>query len=141
MRDASHLLSPSRKILSLSWAIQEDVILNSVESNSNHYQYRLRYRSHSHKYHHGLAGSSGLAVMARTLLPAADCPSRSFLQANFNGEGRYSHQIQTSSLAQDPLFRCARVMKSPEMDNSKAILPVDHQRQKCRPPATSSLII
>ena len=82
MRGASHLLSSSRRILPLSGASQKYVILSSVEPISNHHQHCLWYCSHNHKHHHSLAGSSGMAAMARTRLPAADCVSRSHPHPN-----------------------------------------------------------
>lgn len=118
------------KSLLVSRAPQQNGILSSVEPVSNHHQHHLWYCSHSHKHHHNLAESSGLAAMARALLPAADRASRSFPLRTFNCERRYSYGIQTSSLAQHPLSRHARVMKSLEMGILKIILFAEHQRRK-----------
>ena len=73
--------------------------------------------------------------MARALLPAANCLSRSFPPRKFNCDRRYSHGIQTSSLAQDPLFRHARVMESLKMGIPEVVLPAKYQTRKSQTPA------
>lgn len=120
------------KSLLTSRAPQQNVILSSVEPVSNHHQHHLWYCSHCHKHHHNLAGSSRSAALARALLPAADRPSRSSPLRTFNCDRRYSYGIQTSSLAQHPLFRLARIMKSLGMGILKTILLAKHQRRKCQ---------
>lgn len=90
-RDISSAVSLVKNLPCL-WIRLKNVVLSSVEPISNHYQHRLWYCSHSHKHHHGVAGSSGLAAMARTLLPSADYLSRS-PPASFHCDGRYSYGI------------------------------------------------
>ena len=115
------------KKLPLSRIPLQNVILSGVESISNHYQHSLWSCSHIHQHHHGVAGSSGLAVMARSLLPAANYPHRSFLPRNFYCNGQYSYGVQTLSLACDPLSRRARAMRNLERGSPNVISPPEHQ--------------
>ncbi len=75
-RCISPVVSLRKACLCLEFLLK-NVILSGVESIPDYYKHHLWYCSHIYKYHHRVAGSPGLAAMARTLLPAADHLSRS----------------------------------------------------------------
>ena len=118
--------------LPLSRIPLQNVILGGVKPVSNDHQHCLWSCSHGHQYHHGVAGSSGLAFMARTLLPAANYLSRSSFPRNSYCKRQYSYGFQTLSLACGPVSQRARDMGRLEKGSSKVISLPAYQRREHR---------